>query len=102
MGFWERITTPPTSNRVIPFQIVRGFCWTLLCLGMIRFSSAGRLRLGIVIGLVLAVVMNAQLLLPNPVMSYNVRMTHLTETAASNFLFGFFCTWLWTSTPNDS
>jgi hypothetical protein len=36
-----------------------------------------------------AVVMNSQLLLPNPLMPREVRMAHLLETATSNFLFGW-------------
>lgn len=101
LGFWERVLTPPTSNRVIPFQFLRGIAWTILCLGMIRFSVGSRWSLAIVIGLVLAVVMNAQLLFPNPIMSENVRLTHLFETATSNFLFGFFCVWVLTWKPTS-
>jgi hypothetical protein len=37
--------------------------------------------------------MNTQLLLPNPLMPYEVRMTHLLETASSNFIFGFVLVW---------
>jgi len=95
-GFWQRVFTPPTSNRVIPFQFLRGIAWTGLCLGMIRVSIGRRWSLAIVTGLVLAVVMNSQLLFPNPIMSENVRLTHLIETASSNFLFGLFCVWMLT------
>jgi hypothetical protein len=41
-------------------------------------------------------VMNAQLLLPNPYMPEAVRMAHLMETASSNFIFGFLVGWLFT------
>ncbi len=34
--------------------------------------------------------MNAGLLAPNPLMPETVRMTHLAETASSNFIFGWF------------
>lgn len=98
LGFWERVTSPPTSNRVIPFQFLRGIVWTFLCLGMIRVSSGNRILVAVSIGLVIAIVMNSQLLLPNPFMSENVRMIHLIETATSNFLFGLVCVWLWTTT----
>jgi len=40
------------------------------------------------------VVMNSQLLLPNPLMPQEVRMVHLLETATSNFLFGWFVVWV--------
>ncbi len=95
-GFFETLISPPVSNKVIPFQLLRGLIWTLLCVGMIGFSRGNRLWLAIVIGLVLAVVMNSQLLLPNPIMSWNIRFTHMLETATSNFLFGFLCVLLWT------
>lgn len=97
LGFWDRITSPPTSNRVIPFQLFRGCVWAVMCACMICFSRGGRWRLAIAIGLVLAVIMNSQLLLPNPFMSSDVRMTHMIETASSNFLFGIICVWLWTA-----
>ncbi|OLD49726.1 MAG: hypothetical protein AUI63_02160 [Gemmatimonadetes bacterium 13_1_40CM_2_60_3] len=48
------------------------------------------------IGLLFSVVMNAQLLLPNPYMPEPVRMAHLVETASSNLIFGVFVGWLLT------
>jgi len=48
------------------------------------------------IGLLFAVLMNAQLLLPNPYMPEAVRMTHLIETASSNLIFGLLVGWLLT------
>ena len=44
--------------------------------------------------LLFAVLMNAQLLLPNPFMPFDVRMIHIVETAPSNFLLGFWIGWL--------
>ena len=96
MGFWERVTSPPVPNRVIPFQVLRAIAWTILCVFMIRTSHGGRLRLAIAIALFISVVMNSQLLLPNPIMSEKVRLLHLAETASSNFLFGLICVWIWT------
>jgi hypothetical protein len=49
---------------------------------------------GLAVGLLFAVLMNAQLLLPNPYMPQAVRMTHLAETAPSNFIFGWVIVWL--------
>ena len=96
LGFFERITTPPVPNRVIPFQAARGLAWALLCGFMLRVSLGGQVRSALAIALFIAVVMNSQLLLPNPLMSERVRLVHLLETATSNFLFGLICTWLWT------
>jgi hypothetical protein len=46
------------------------------------------------VALLFSVVMNTQLLLPNPLMPAEVRMIHLLETATSNFLFGWLAVWL--------
>jgi hypothetical protein len=43
-----------------------------------------------------AVLMNAQLLLHNTYLPEAVRMTHLIETASSNFIFGLLVGWLLT------
>jgi hypothetical protein len=53
------------------------------------------------IGLLFAVVMNAQLLIPNPYMPEVVRITHLIETATSNFVFGLLVGWLLARRPAD-
>ena len=97
-GFWELVTSPPVSNRIIPIQIARGIVWTFLCVGMLRVSLGKRWFVAVSIGLVFATVMNSQLLLPNPIMSEEVRLVHLLETATSNFLFGIGCVWLWART----
>ena len=79
---------------LIPFQIVRALLWTALALPVIRMMKGGRLETALTVGLLFAVVMNAQLLLPNPYMPEAVRMAHLAETASSNFLFGMLVGWL--------
>ena len=81
---------------LIPFQIVRALLWTALALPVIRMMKGGRLETALAVGLLFGVVMNAQLLLPNPYMPEVVRMAHLAETASSNFLFGAFIAWLLT------
>jgi hypothetical protein len=79
---------------LIPFQIARAILWTALALPVIRMMKGERLETALAVGLLFAVVMNAQLLLPNPYMPEAVRMAHLAETASSNFLFGAFIGWL--------
>ena len=81
---------------LIPFQIVRAMCWVALALPVIRMLKGQRTETALAIGLLFAVVMNAQLLLPNPYMPEPVRMAHLVETASSNLIFGFFIGWLLT------
>ncbi len=69
-------------------QAVRGLLWTLIALLVIRIMRRTRGEMMLVLGLLFAVVMNAGLLLPNPYMPPDVRMTHLLETASSNLLCG--------------
>ena len=49
---------------------------------------------GLAVALLFGVVMNTQLLLPNPLMPKDVRMAHLVETAVSNFIFGWVLVWI--------
>ena len=84
---------------LIPFQVLRAMCWVALALPVIRMLKGGRLETALAIGLLFGVVMNAQLLLPNPYMPEAVRMAHLVETASSNFIFGMLIGWL---LSNDS
>lgn len=95
VGFWEHTTSAPIATKILPFQLVRGAVWGLLCLAMLRWSRGSTIGSALVIGLVLAVVMNAQLLLPNPIMSRSIRLTHLVETASNNFLFGVIAVLIW-------
>jgi len=78
---------------LFPFQFLRGLLWTLLVLPIIRMLRGQSLEKAVVVGLLLSVVIS-QLLLPNPLMPYEVRMRHLVETASSNFLFGCLVVWL--------
>jgi len=78
---------------LFPFQFLRGLLWSLLALPVIRMLRGQRLEKAVVVGLLFAIV-TSQLLLPNPLMPYEVRMRHLVETASSNFLFGCIVVWL--------
>lgn len=79
---------------LIPFQLGRALLWTALALPVIRMMKGERLETVLAVGLLFAVVMNAQLLLPNAYMPEAVRMAHLVETASSNFIFGAIVAWL--------
>jgi hypothetical protein len=84
---------------LVPFQILRAMFWLALALPVIRMLKGQRTETALAIGLLFSVVMNAQLLLPNPYMPEPVRMAHLVETASSNLIFGFFVGWFLTPTP---
>jgi hypothetical protein len=81
---------------VFPFQVLRGLFWIAIALPLVRMMRGGWQETAVAVGLVFAVLMTAQLLLPNPYMPETVRMTHLVETASSNFLFGLLVGWLLT------
>lgn len=78
----------------LPFQALRGTFWALLALPVIRMMKGSWQESAIAVGLVFAVLMNSQLLIPTPLMPEAVRMTHLVETASSNFIFGTLIGWL--------
>ncbi|MGD9560896.1 MAG: hypothetical protein AB7F88_00295 [Pyrinomonadaceae bacterium] len=82
---------------LIPFQLLRGLIWVAIALPTIRMFSGRRWEASLAIGLAFAILMNALLLLPNPYMPEPVRMAHMVETASSNFIFGLFVGWLFTS-----
>lgn len=81
---------------LIPFQILRAMLWVAITLPVIRMMEGRWQETALALGLLFAVLMNAQLLLPNPYMPEAVRMTHLIETASSNFIFGLLVGWLLT------
>lgn len=78
----------------LPFQALRGIFWTLVALPVIRMMKGRWQETAFAVGLLFAVLMNSQLLLPTPLMPEAVRMTHLIETASYNFIFGYLMVWL--------
>jgi len=71
------------------FQVLRGIIWAylgwLIYLNLKPTSNQVRM---LILASLFALVMNAQLLLPNPYMPTEVRWAHALETASSNFLWG--------------
>ena len=74
---------------LVPLQVLRALLWAAIALPVIRMTTGPWWRAGLAVALLFSVVMNSQLLLPNPYMPRDVRMTHLVETASSNFIFGW-------------
>ena len=75
------------------FQIFRGVLWVLIAYLVLVSTEGTMLRKGLTLGLLLSLLGSSQLLLPNPIMPYMVRMGHLVETATSSFLWGFILAW---------
>ncbi len=69
-------------------QAARAIMWAAIALPVIRMMKGQWWEAGLAVGLLFAVA-SSQLLLPNPLMPWEVRMVHLLETASSNFLFGW-------------
>jgi hypothetical protein len=78
---------------LLPLQALRGLLWVGLALPVLALMRGAWWEVGLAIGVLFAVLMNAQLLLPNPFMPEAVRLVHLVETAATNLLFGFWIGW---------
>lgn len=76
------------------FQIFRGVLWVLIAYLVLVSTKGTLLRKGLILGLLLSFLGSSQLLLPNPIMPYMVRMGHLVETATSSFLWGFILAWI--------
>ncbi|HEV2828523.1 MAG TPA: hypothetical protein VGW76_13070 [Pyrinomonadaceae bacterium] len=74
---------------LLPLQAIRALLWTAIAVPVIRMMKGQWWEAGLAVALLFAVVMNSQLLLPNPYMPPEVRRVHLIETASSNFLFGW-------------
>lgn len=74
---------------LVPLQAVRALLWAGLAVLIIKMMKGGWWEAGLAVSLCFGVLMNTQLLLPNPLMPHEVRMVHLLETASSNFLFGW-------------
>lgn len=70
-------------------QAARALLWTAIALPVIKMMKGQWWEAGLAVALLFSVVMNTQLLLPNPLMPAEVRMAHLVETATSNFLFAW-------------
>jgi hypothetical protein len=92
-SFWEMMQLN-IVNGLWVWQIVRGLLWLLIAWPVLVMVRGGSLSKGIIIGLLFAVLMNAQHLLPNPYMPRIMQLAHGIETASSNFLWGLAVAWL--------
>ncbi len=71
------------------FQILRGLMWVGIAIPVYIMLKGSFWMKGILIGLLFALLMNAQHLLPNPYFPSEVSKIHFIETATSNFVWGF-------------
>lgn len=72
---------------LFPLQALRGILWVACVLPFIVSFRGRPWELPLLIGCAFSVWL-VMLLVPNPYMPESVRMSHLVETASSNFVFG--------------
>lgn len=84
----------PTVGTIVVLQLFRALVWVALAVPIIRMMKGPWWETALAVALLFAVLMNAGLLAPNPFMPGVVRLTHLVETASSNFIFGWCLVWL--------
>jgi hypothetical protein len=85
------------TPELVLLQIFRALLWTGLALLVIQIVRGPWWEVALMVALLFSVVMNTQLLIPNPFMPAEVRFAHLIETASSNFLFGWLVVWILSS-----
>lgn len=93
-GFFAQMQTAMGERPwLVPFQLLRALLWVAFALPVIRMMKGSWQETALALGFLFAVPIT-QLLIPNPYMPESVRMSHLLETATSNFIFGCFVGWL--------
>lgn len=75
-------------------QMVRGLVWIAVAIPVMLAMRTGVWLKALMVGLLFALLMNAQHLLPNALMVPEVRLAHFIETASSNFVWGIVIVWL--------
>ncbi|HUX57480.1 MAG TPA: hypothetical protein VMV77_10930 [Bacteroidales bacterium] len=94
--FWEHTTnTIITDPGLFPFQALRAMLWTLCAIPIIRGSKVNAWWTAILLGLFFTIPQISGLILENPLMPIaSVRLSHMIEGIASNFVFGMIIVWL--------
>ncbi len=96
LPFWEHtVKTFHTNSGLFPFQAIRAMLWTLCAIPIIRGSKVNVWWTAILLGLFFTIPQISGLILENPLMPIaSVRLSHMIEGIASNFVFGMIIVWL--------
>ena len=78
-------------------QLGRGLVWSALAFLIVRNLRGGPWATALVVGVTFAVLMDCQLLLPNPFMPWALRQVHMVEVGVSNLVFGALAASIWLS-----
>lgn len=87
MGFFESFMENIRTG-LIPYQFLRGLLWILIGLPVLHLYQGPVWLKAVTLGLLYAMLMNSQHLLPNPYFPDEVQLAHFIETASSNFIWG--------------
>jgi hypothetical protein len=80
---------------LLGFQLLRGVLWALCALPVILGSRVNVWWTALLVGVLFSVPQNVAHLIANPLMPVaSVRLSHMIETAVSNFVFGLIVTGL--------
>ncbi|MEN8374819.1 MAG: hypothetical protein ABFS34_05165 [Gemmatimonadota bacterium] len=93
--FYENVQMPSIGT-ILLTQVGRGLIWAAIAMPIVRMMRGPRWETALTLGVLFSVLMSAGLLMPNPILPVDVRMVHLVEVSASNFLFGLVVGWLLT------
>jgi len=79
----------------VGFQLLRGLMWGAFALPVIWMCRRSPWQAAFLVAFLFSVPFNIGHIMPNPLIpDASVRMTHLLETASSNFVFGLVVVWL--------
>ena len=94
--FWQHTAnTLATDPGLLPFQFLRGLLWTLCAIPIVIGSKLSTWSTALLLGLFFTIPQVLGLILENPLMpSASVRLSHMIEGFASNFIFGLIIVWL--------
>ena len=80
---------------LLAFQLLRGLLWAACALPVILGSRVNVWWTALLVALLFSAPQNVAHLIANPLMPLaSVRLSHMVETAVSNFVFGLIVTWL--------
>ncbi len=99
MNSFGTVTIENLRSGLYGFQILRGLLWIGLAIPVYIMTEGSYLAKGFILGLLFALLMNVQHLLPNPYFPEEVSTIHFIETASSNFIWGFVIAWFFNWSP---
>jgi hypothetical protein len=76
---------------VLPFQVLRAMLWALLTLPVMKMLMDRKIKVGLTISLLYAVLMGANLLRATD-LPFGLRLAHLMKVTGANFCFGWIVT----------